>query len=335
MTVMLTGGAGYIGSHMAAIFLKRNIDFVIVDNLSNSDKKNIKTLENFFHKSIKFEVEDLRDLKNMRRIFNTYQIDSVIHFASLKSVNESILKPQLYEDNNVYGSELLINLLKEYKVKKFIFSSSACVYGKPKNLPINENHPLNPINPYGQNKVDIESIIKDDLYFQTKCCTKILRYFNPIGSFADGLIGEFPKGQPQNLIPRILSIISDQKAFFEVYGNDYKTKDGTAIRDYVHIMDLIDAHYLTLLNNEIGIDIFNIGTGEGYSVLDIINTFKKVNNVDIPYIFKPRRKGDVESCYADNKKIKKMLNWAPTRNLESMCIDAFRFSKFAHKKFLE
>jgi UDP-glucose 4-epimerase len=328
---MLTGGSGYVGSHIAGVLLQKNIDFVIVDNLSNSDKKNINVLENFFSKTIKFEVVDLRDLKNMRRIFNTYEISSIIHLASLKSVNESFLKPKLYEENNVYGSKLLIDLLKEFNVKKFIFSSSACVYGNPKKLPIKENHSLNPINPYGQNKVDIEFMIKDDLYFNKKCCTKILRYFNPIGSFTDGLIGEIFKGEPQNLIPSILSIIADQNSLLEVYGNDYKTKDGTAIRDYIHIMDLTDAHYLALLNNDIGIDIFNVGTGEGYSVLDIINTFKKVNKIDIPYIFKPRRRGDVESCYADNNKIKKILKWIPTRNLDSMCVDAFRFSRLSYK----
>lgn len=324
---MLTGGSGFIGSHMAAALLQKNVDFVIVDNLSNSDKRNINALEKFFAKAIKFEVADIRDLKNMRRIFNSYQIDSIIHFASLKSVNESILDPHLYEDNNVHGSKLLINLLKEFNVKKFIFSSSACVYGKPKTLPIKESHSLDPINPYGQNKVDIEFMIKDDLYFSTKCCTKILRYFNPIGSFADGVIGEISGDSPKNLIPCILATISNPKSILKVYGNDYNTKDGTAVRDYIHIMDLIFAHYFALLNDEIGIEIFNIGTGEGYSVLDIINTFKKVNNVDIPFTFEPRREGDVSSCYADNNKIKKALNWAPSRNLVTMCLDAFEFQK--------
>ena len=330
MTVMLTGGSGFIGSHMAAVLLQKNIDFIIVDNLSNSDKKNINVLEKLFSRAIKFEMVDIRDLKNMRRIFNSYEINSIVHFASLKSVNESILDPHLYQDNNVNGSKLLLDLSKEFNVKKFIFSSSACVYGKPINLPIKESHSLNPINPYGQNKVDIEFMIKDDSYFSTNCCTKILRYFNPIGSFADGVIGEIPMGRPNNLLPCILASINNQDTF-KIYGNDYKTKDGTAVRDYIHIMDLIDAHFLALSNEEIGIQIYNVGNGEGYSVLDIISTFNKVNNVDISFTFEPRRKGDVACCYADNFKIRKALNWAPTRNLKAMCLDSFKFSRFMHK----
>lgn len=327
MTTLLTGGAGFIGSHMAGLLIQKKTDFVIVDNLSNSDLKNISLLESHFNCNINFQNIDIRNKKNMRNIFDRFNIKSVIHFASLKSVSDSILNPNIYEDNNVYGASLLIELIKEFNINKFIFSSSACVYGEPKYLPINENHPLNPINPYGKNKMDIEFMIQEDKYFKKQCCSKILRYFNPVGSFDGGVIGESLFNTPKNLMPYILGVINGIYPLLNVFGNDYMTDDGTAIRDYIHVMDLVDAHFLALMDNERGVKVFNIGMGVGYSVLDIINTFERVNNVVIPYKFKQRREGDVESCFADNSRIKNDLCWLPLRTLENMCMDAFIFSQ--------
>ena len=327
MTVMLTGGAGFIGSHMAAFLLEKEIDFVIVDNLSNSDTRNLEALKLFFGKNISFEQVDIRDKKSMSSIFNNYQINSIIHFASLKSVDESVLNPQLYEDNNVYGAKVLIDLAKEFAISKFIFSSSACVYGEPNFIPLNEDHQLNPINPYGKNKVDIETLLLNDSYFGSQCCTKILRYFNPIGAYAKGVIGENPKGIPKNLMPNILGVVNNLISVLNIYGSDYDTVDGTAIRDYIHIMDLIEAHFLALEDNSLDIKIFNVGTGRGYTVLEIIKTFERVNNISIPLNFLPRREGDVGICYADNSYIKKYLGWLPSRSLENMCKDSYTFSQ--------
>jgi len=327
MSILLTGGAGFIGSHMAGFLLKKDIDFVIVDNLSNSDLRNINELKFFFQKDIKFLHADIRDEIKMHSIFDQFNIDSVIHFASLKSVNESIRQEKLYYENNVIGSKILIDISKKFNVKKFIFSSSACVYGEPEYLPINEKHNLNPINPYGHNKIDIESILLNDQYFNVECNTKILRYFNPIGAFYDGLIGEIPRGIPNNLFPYLLGVVNGLYPFLKIFGNDYNTHDGTPIRDYIHIMDLIEAHFCAFEDNVVGTSILNVGTGEGFSVLDIIKMFEKVNNLIVPIKFNSRREGDSESCYADNKKIIKELSWLPSRSLENMCKDAYIFSQ--------
>ena len=333
MTVMLTGGAGFIGSHMAAYLLQNHIDFIIVDNLSNSNLLNIEALNKHFETNIVFEFSDIRDKEKMRNIFSRYKIDSIVHFASLKSVSDSFKNQQLYEENNVTGSRVLIDLLKEFKINKFIFSSSACVYGVPELLPINETHPLTAINPYGKNKIDIESLIQMDSFFHEKCSTKILRYFNPIGAFHNGVIGEIPKGVPTNLMPYLLGVANKVYPVLNVFGGDYNTHDGTAIRDYIHIMDLIHAHYLALSDIEKGIKIYNVGTGIGFSVLDIIKAFEKISNKKMPYEIKPRREGDVAVCFADSSKIKKELGWSANHSIEKMCIDSFNFSKKINKSF--
>ena len=326
MTILITGGSGFIGSHMAAFLLSNECDFIVLDNLSNSDTHNIQQLEKKFNKKISFYQVDLTDLANTEQIFSDNNIQKVIHFAALKSVNESIQYPDLYFTNNVTGSSHLIHLCKKYGIKNFIFSSSACVYGQPEYLPIDEKHHLQPTNPYGHSKVAVEDLLTRDDYFQNHCSTKILRYFNPIGAFDDGLIGERPLSKPNNLMPYILGVVQGLYPVLRVYGNDYNTHDGTAIRDYIHIMDLIDAHAFALNDNNIGVEIFNVGTGQGYSVLDIISTFNQVNGTQLPYEFHPRRQGDVETCFADVSKIKTHLGWCASRNLTTMCRDAYNFS---------
>lgn len=327
MNVLLTGGAGFIGSHMAAKLLNCNINFLVVDNLSNSNRSQLKRLEGHFLKKIPFYNSDIRDKKKMTKIFKENQIDSVIHLAGLKSVNESVNNPQHYYDNNVVGSKTLLSLAKENNIKRFIFSSSATVYGEPKYLPIDEEHPLSAMSPYGQNKIDIESSIINDPFFNVDCCTKILRYFNPVGAFENGLIGEIPRGIPNNLMPYLLGVVNKDYPFFQVFGSNYKTIDGTPVRDYIHIMDLIDAHYHSLQDNKYGIEIFNVGTGEGYSVMQILKAFEQINKIKIPYKIMPRREGDVETCYADNKKIFKRLNWKSTRDIYQICQDTYKFSQ--------
>lgn len=327
MTTLVTGGAGFIGSHMVACLMRNKIDFVVVDNLSNSDLRNINSLINHFDRNINFEKIDIRNVKNMKRVFVDYKIDSIIHFASLKSVNDSINKPALYEDNNVIGSKVVISLAKEFNIKKFIFSSSACVYGEPEYLPIDEKHPLNPSNPYGQNKVDIELMLLKDSYFSLSCATSILRYFNPIGCLSEEVIGELPINKPQNLMPFLISVANDKFSVLEVFGDDYDTHDGTPIRDYIHVEDLINAHYLALNESKFCCEIYNVGSSSGYSVLDIISAFEHANGISIPYRIQPRRDGDVSICYANCKKIKKKLGWTALHSIEKMCADSYNFSQ--------
>ena len=331
MTVLLTGGAGYIGSHMAARLLAMEIDFVVVDNLSNSDKRNLNALQLHFKKEIKFVQCDIRDRVPMQALFKHHKINSVIHFASLKSVEESVRQPLLYEKNNVQGACELIDIAKKFEVQNFIFSSSACVYGEPITLPIDEAHRIKPATPYGQNKVAIETILKEDPYFTSHCRTTILRYFNPIGAFTDGLIGETPRGMPCNLMPNILGVVKQDYPYLRVFGDDYATPDGSAVRDYIHIMDLVDAHLLALKDGLLGVTTFNVGTGQGYSVWEIIDALEKVNQTEIPTKVLARREGDVGSCYADNQKIIQELGWKPRRDLYQMCRDAYLFASLSRR----
>jgi UDP-glucose 4-epimerase len=326
MTTLITGGSGYIGSHMAAHLLSNGCDFIVLDNLSNSDTQNLQQLEKKFNKKISFYQVDLTDLANTEHIFLQNNIKKVIHFAALKSVSESLQYPDLYFKNNVTGSSHLIDLCKKYEIKNFIFSSSACVYGAPEYLPIDEKHHLKPTNPYADSKIAVEDLLTRDDYFHNQCSTKILRYFNPIGAFNEGLIGERPLGIPNNLMPYILGVVKGLYPYLKIYGDDYNTKDGTAIRDYIHIMDLIDAHGRALDDNRQGVEILNVGTGQGYTVLDIINTFKNVNSTQLPYQIYPRREGDVEVCFADATKIRDQLGWHASRNLSKMCEDAYNFA---------
>jgi len=331
MTILLTGGAGYIGSHIAARLLDMEIDFVVVDNLSNSDMRNINALQSHFKKEIKFVLCDIRNREKMQELFKDHQVSSVIHLASLKSVGESVRNPFIYEKNNVQGAWELINIAKKFKVEQFIFSSSACVYGEPQYLPIDEAHRIKPTNPYGQNKVAIETLLNQDAYFTAHCRTTILRFFNPIGAFTDGLIGEIPRGVPNNLMPCILGVTKQDYPYLRIFGDDYETPDGTAVRDYIHIMDLVNAHLAALKNKVLGVRTFNVGTGRGYSVREIIDTFETVNQIKIPFKVVARRAGDVASCFADKQKITQELGWKPLLNLNEMCQDAYLFSSLSRK----
>ena len=331
MSILITGGSGFIGSHMAGQLMSQDQDFIVLDNLSNSRLDNLYRLEKQFNQKIKFYKIDLRDFEHLKSFFLQHQINAVIHFAALKSVNESISKPELYFQNNVEGSQNLFKLIKQHNIKKLIFSSSACVYGEPNYLPIDELHSLQPLSPYGRTKVNVEELLIGDDYFQNECSVKILRYFNPIGAFTGSLIGERPQGIPNNLMPYILGVVLGLYPYLKVYGDDYNTPDGTAIRDYIHIMDLIDAHGRALDDDRPGVEILNVGTGHGYTVLDVINTFNNVNCTEIPYQIFPRREGDVESCFADAAKIRNQLGWYASRNLSMMCEDAYNFAMIKNK----
>ena len=325
--LLITGGLGFIGSHFAVDVCK-NYPIVIVDNLSNSSLSTYHKLLKYSGKNnISFYNVNIHDYAKMQKIIQSHKINSVIHFAGLKSVSESVNYPAKYYYNNVIGSKILFDLLKKNNIQNVIFSSSATVYGKPIKLPLDENHPIRSTNPYGQNKIDIENILLSDPYFQNDCSVKILRYFNPIGAHPSGLIGESPKGIPNNLMPFILKVAQRAYQKVSVFGNDYDTHDGTGVRDYIHIMDLVDGHVKALNYQKKGVSIFNLGTGQGYSVLDLIKTFERVNHVSAPFEFVNRRPGDVAAVYANPSKAESVLGFKAKRTLEDMCRDAWIFAK--------
>tara|TARA_X000000950_G_C13910694_1_gene658883 strand:+ start:3131 stop:4135 length:1005 start_codon:yes stop_codon:yes gene_type:complete len=329
-TILLTGGFGYIGSHTASVLAEKNKDFVIYDNFLNSKHSVLERLESTIGKKIKFVNGDVNDTEKLIEILKKYQINSVIHFAALKSVRESIMNPIKYYEINVGGTISLINAMKKTNVKRLLFSSSATIYGDPEYLPIDENHPLRAINPYGQTKLIVENIIRDLVKVEKDWSITSLRYFNPIGAHHLGLIGDDPlSGKSENLMPSIIKVFKGIKLKLEVFGNDYDTKDGTGVRDYIHIMDLAEAHVVALdyLSNSYGHKIFNLGTGKGISVLELINTFEKVTNSKLPTTIKERRVGDAAFCYADPTKAKNILKWHAKRDLKDMCKSAYNFSK--------
>lgn len=327
MTILLTGGAGFIGSHMAAHLLSEHVTFIVVDNLSNADKTNLDILSKHFSREIPFQKCDLRDKDRLRRVFSEQGITAIIHFAGLKSVADSVINPGLYHDNNVTGSEVLMDVAEEFEVANFIFSSSATVYGEPQYLPFDEEHPLSATNPYAQTKIDIENLLIQKDYFSQHCSTKILRYFNPVGAYPNGLIGEQPKGTPNNLMPYMVGVANQTYPYLRVFGNDYPTPDGSAIRDYIHIMDLVEAHHLAMTHKSHGVYIWNVGTGKGSSVLEILQVFNEVNGLSIPFKTYPRRPGDVSSMFADTAKIEQELGWSARRDLGAMCRDAWLFTQ--------
>lgn len=317
--ILITGGAGFLGSHMVALCLEKQADVVVIDNLSNSDLSNLQELESHFKLSIPFYDIDIRDQDKLKQFFNEHKLSAVIHFAGLKSVSESVVNPDLYHDNNVIGSQNVINCIKEKGIKNVIFSSSATVYGDPQYLPIDEDHPVSPVNPYGQSKADIEQLFLNDEYFKT-VSVKLLRYFNPVGSYK-GIIGEKPNGVPNNLMPYILGVAQGEYSHLNIYGEDYKTEDGTGVRDYIHVMDLIEAHWISLLDDTHGCEIYNVGCGRGFSVKEVVRVFEKVNQLKIPYHIKPKRVGDVGACFAEVKKIKNKLHWSAKFTLYDICKD--------------
>ena len=325
--ILVTGGCGYIGSHTVVELLDDNRDVIIVDNFSNSSPNVLDSIKEITNKNFKFYKIDITNENDLEVVFKENKINSVIHFAALKAVGESVEKPLEYYYNNLNSTLVLLKLMKKYNVKNFVFSSSATVYGSPKTLPINEDFPLSTTNPYGASKLIIENILKDICKADSSFNVAILRYFNPVGAHKSGLIGENPNGIPNNLMPYITKVSIGELPFLNVYGNDYDTNDGTGVRDYIHVLDLANGHLKALdkIHTSPGLVIYNLGTGKGYSVLDLVNTYSKVNNVDIPYKIVERRAGDIAKCFADPTKANKELNWSCKYNLEDMCKDSYTF----------
>ena len=326
--ILVTGGAGYIGSHTVVELLNRGEEIVIVDNFSNSSPEVLDKIKQITNKDFKFYEVDIVDEENLRKIFEENEIESVMHFAGLKAVGESVSKPIEYYHNNITGTLILLKLMKEYNCKKIVFSSSATVYGNPKRLPIKEDFPLSTTNPYGSTKLMIEQILQDVAIADKEFRIAILRYFNPIGAHESGLIGEVPNGIPNNIMPYIMGVAKGKYKELTVYGDDYPTPDGTGIRDYIHVVDLAKGHLKALdkIRECQGIKIYNLGTGNGYSVLELIETFEKVNNVKVNYKIGQRRPGDIPACYADPSKAEKELGWKAEKKLEEMCKDAWKFA---------
>ena len=334
MKILITGGAGYIGSHTLISLAKAGYDFVVFDNLSNSSKKSIKRVEKIIKKPIAFEKGDIRNKKDLNKVFKKYEIDSVIHFAGLKAVGESVENPLSYYDNNIVGTLKLLEVMKKHKCKKIVFSSSATVYNEvdaQNYTPLKENFPTGATtNPYGRTKYFIEEILKDLYISDPKFKIAILRYFNPVGAHESGTIGEDPNGIPNNLMPFITQTAVGKREFLSVFGGDYPTPDGTGVRDYIHVVDLADAHvkaldYLNSKTFDIKNSTFNIGTGIGYSVLDMIKAFEKASDKNIAYKIVNRRAGDISTCYSDPSFAKEILNWEAKKTIDDMCKDSWKW----------
>ena len=327
MNVMLTGGAGYIGSHTAVVLSQLGHQIVLYDNLSNSSDSVLEKLTQITGQQIRFVNGDVRDTMLLRNTLAAHGIGAVIHFAGLKAVGESVEKPADYYANNVQGTISLLQAMRSVQVKTLVFSSSATVYGEPQYLPLDENHPTSATNPYGRSKLHIEEMLNDVATSDPNWRMVCLRYFNPVGAHHSGLIGENPKGIPNNLMPILCQVASGERSALDIYGHDYATPDGTAIRDYVHIEDLSEAHLgaLNLILNIQGFNLFNIGSSKGVSVLEMVQCFKKINSIEIPYRFVARRSGDIEALYTSNKHAKNKIQWNPCRDIAAMCSSAWKF----------
>lgn len=327
--VLVTGGAGYIGTHTLIQLVEAGYKPIVVDNYYNSCKEAIHRVEKIVKTDIILHEVDVTDEHKMEEIFKSYDIDSIIHFAGYKAVGESVQKPEMYYENNLLSTLVLLKCMQKYGVKKFVFSSSATVYGDPHTVPITEDFPTSTTNPYGSTKLMNEHILEDVGYIHKDYGIMLLRYFNPIGAYPTGTIGEDPKGIPNNLMPYILQVAVGRLEKLHVFGDDYNTPDGTGVRDYIHVVDLAKGHVAALnyLDHHTGVEKVNLGTGKGYSVLDIVHTFSNVNKIDIPYVIGPRRAGDIATNYADSKKAKELLNWEASLNLEDMCRDAWNWQK--------
>ena len=327
MVILVTGGAGYIGSHTCVEKKKKNEELVIVDNFSNSKPEVLEKIKEITKKDFKFYEVDLLDKPSLEKVFQENDIKEVIHFAGLKAVGESVQKPLQYYHNNITGTITLLEVMNKFNCKKIVFSSSATVYGLPKTVPITEDFPLSTTNPYGSTKLFIEQILKDCCVPDKDFSVILLRYFNPIGAHSSGLIGEDPNGIPNNLMPFIARVADGTYPELNVFGNDYETHDGTGVRDYIHVVDLSIGHIKAIekIRNMKGVEIYNLGTGKGFSVLDLVNTFEKVNNVKVNYKIVGRRAGDIAVCYANCDKALKELGWKCERNIEDMCRDTWNF----------
>lgn len=325
--ILITGGAGYIGSHTAVELLKNGEELVIVDNFSNSSPEVLEKIKKITGKDFKFYELDLLDEVKLDNVFKENKIEAVIHFAGLKAVGESVEKPIEYYHNNITGTLILLKTMKKYNCKKIVFSSSATVYGNPQKLPIAEDSPLSTTNPYGSTKLMIEQILQDVAVADKDFCIAILRYFNPIGAHESGLIGEVPNGIPNNIMPYIMKVAKGEYKELTIFGDDYPTKDGTGVRDYIHVVDLSKGHLKALdkIRKEAGVKIYNLGTGNGYSVLELVKNFEKVNNVKVNYKIGPRRPGDIPACYANPRKAEKELGWKAEKGIEEMLKDSWNF----------
>lgn len=329
MIILVTGGLGYIGSHTVVELIKANYQVVIVDDLSNSELAVLDNIEKITNIRPKFYEVDMNQKDLLEKVFQENKIEAVLHFAGFKAVGESVSLPLKYYRNNIVITLNLLELMHDYGVKSFVFSSSATVYGDPLTVPILEKESIKPTNPYGQTKAMIETILNDTVIADETFKIVSLRYFNPIGAHKSGLIGERPRGIPNNLLPYVAQVATKEREFLSVWGDDYPTTDGTGVRDYIHVVDLALGHIAALkyaLENQ-GIKFVNLGTGKGYSVLEVIKTFSEVNNVAVPYFIKERRPGDIAVCFADTAYAKELLNWEAKLDLVTMCQDLWSFYK--------
>ena len=330
MNILLTGGAGYIGSHTIIELDKAGYSVVVVDNLVNSNPESLRRVGKIIGKEIPFYEVDVRDKDALSKVFDENKFDAVIHFAGLKAVGESVAKPLEYYHNNMTGTFVLLDVMRQHNCKNIIFSSSATVYGDPAIIPITEECPKGHCtNPYGQTKSMLEEVLMDVQKADLEWNVVLLRYFNPIGAHQSGMIGENPNGIPNNLMPYITQTAVGIRKELGVFGNDYDTPDGTGVRDYIHVCDLASGHVAALkaINNKCGLAIYNLGTGHGYSVLDVVNAFMKVNGVKVPYVIKPRRPGDIATCYCNPAKAKAELGWEAKYGIEEMCRDSWNWQK--------
>lgn len=331
MKVLVTGGAGYIGSHACVALLNHGHDVIVVDNLCNSKLSIVERIGSITGKSVVFAQVDLRHRAALEAVFDAHRVDAVMHFAGLKAVGESVAQPLAYYDNNVNGSIMLLQTMAAFAVKTLVFSSSATVYGDPARVPITEDCALGVTNPYGRSKLMIEDMLRDVAQADPAWRIALLRYFNPVGAHESGLIGEDPHGIPNNLMPYIAQVASGRLAKLSVFGQDYPTHDGTGIRDYIHVVDLAQGHVQTLdkLAQAAGVHTYNLGTGKGASVLDMVRAFEQATGQAVPYQFAPRRPGDVATCYADPGLAQRELGWRAQRDIEQMCRDTWRWQMYA------
>lgn len=327
MNILLTGGAGYIGSHTIIALQEAGHNVFVIDNLSNSSMEAIRRVEHITGKSVVFYKEDIMNKPVLEKVFKAHTFDAVIHFAAFKAVGESVSKPLKYYHNNISGTVSLLEVMSEYNVKNIVFSSSATVYGDPEKVPIDETFPLSATNPYGRTKLMMEEILKDLFLSDKEWNVVILRYFNPVGAHKSGTIGEDPNGIPNNLMPYISQVAVGKLEYLSVFGNDYPTKDGTGVRDYIHVVDLAEGHVKALkkIADHSGLSIYNLGTGQGYSVLEVVSAFEKASGKKIPYKIVPRRSGDIAECWALPEKAEKELGWKALHGIDEMCRDSWRW----------
>jgi UDP-glucose 4-epimerase len=330
-TILIPGGAGYIGSHTCVELLGAGFDLIVIDNFSNSKPAVLARIEQISGRALTFVEADIRDRGALRDVFRAHGIDAVIHFAGLKSIGESVSQPLRYYDNNISGSIALFEVMAESNVKTLVFSSSATVYGDPRSVPIREDFPLSVTNPYGRTKLMLEEMLRDLPRSDESWRIALLRYFNPVGAHESGIIGEDPNGVPNNLMPYITQVAIGKLAQLSVFGSDYPTSDGTGVRDYIHVVDLARGHLAALkaLDGQPGVLTVNLGTGQGYSVLDIVHAFEQASGRPVPYHIVARRPGDVAQCYADVSLAESLLGWRAERGLEAMCRDSWRWQEWA------